>query len=217
MRLWALLLAAAAVVPVAAFASEAEGPPVEAVGSIMVAFGEHLEAHPLAAAEDLYKFLYQAVFGPGHAVPSREAAVAYLERELEGLGPPPDGEARCEALGGVPGLVRVNLRPFVADGGDAAALADDFVATANDPRGSADLMDQVLGLAVRWLSCAGRGELAPDLEALATKMAEEGYPAIHHSEIYREAYRPAYRVVSAERASAQGWCGESFERSNVAR
>jgi hypothetical protein len=211
-KLRALLFAAAVVVPFATFASEPEDPPVEAVGSIMVAFGEHLEGHPLAAAEDLYKFLHQAVFGPGHAIPDRQAAAAYLERELAGLGPPLENEPRCEPLGGDLPLVRVNLRPFVADGGDAGALTDTFVATANRHRTDDEEMATVLDLAARWLPCAGRGEQVSELRELAAEMAAQGYPAIHHSEIYREAYRPAYRVVDADDAVARGWCGETFER-----
>ena len=31
-----------------------------------------------------------------------------------------------------------------------------------------------------------------------TEVAAGGYPAVHHSKAYRDAYRPAYRVVSLE-------------------
>ena len=205
-----LLLAALAAAPLAV-ATE-EPPPPDPVGSIMLAFGEHLESHPLAAAEDLYKLLHQAVYGPGHAIPDREAAAAWLERELAGLGPPLDNDPRCEPLGGSPPLVRVNLRPFAAAGGDAEALLDAFVATANEHPPNDATMTTVLDLAARWLPCAGRGALAPELRALAAEMAAEGYPAIHHSDIYREAYHPAYRVIAADLAAAKGWCGASFQR-----
>jgi hypothetical protein len=207
------LLVAIAVAAASAGASASDpAPPADPVGSIMLAFGEHLESHPLAAAEDLYKLLHQAVYGPGHAIPDREAAAAYLERELAGLGPPLDNEPRCEPLGGSPPLVRVNLRPFTAAGGDADALLDAFVATANEHPPDPATMTTVLDLAARWLPCAGRGALAPELRALAAEMTAEGYPAIHHSDIYRDAYHPAYRVIAAELAAAKGWCGESFQR-----
>ncbi|HSN53969.1 MAG TPA: hypothetical protein VLT32_04830, partial [Candidatus Sulfomarinibacteraceae bacterium] len=135
-----------------------------------------------------------------------------LERELAGLGPPLDNEPQCEPLGGSPPLVRVNLRPFAAAGGDTDALLDAFVATANEHPPDDATMTTVLDLAARWLPCAGRGALVPDLRALAAEMAAEGYPAIHHSDIYREAYHPAYRVIAADRAADHGWCGESFQR-----
>ncbi len=192
-------------------AAGAEQPPVDNVGSIMVAFGAHLDGHPLAGAEDLYKFLHQAVYGPGHAIASREAAARWLEREIEGLGPPVEGEAGCEPLGGEPPLVRVNLRPFVAQEGDLDQLLDAFIASAVQGRGTVRRMKVVLRLAVSYVQCAGRGELAPELAELSAEMAAAGYPAIHHSDAYLEAYQPAYRVVEEAIASAHGWCGEAPE------
>ena len=87
------LFAFAILVAATASGSEPEQPKVDNVGSIMVAFGAHLDEHPFAGAEDLYKFLHQAVFGPGHAIANREAAETWLRREIEGLGPPLEGEA----------------------------------------------------------------------------------------------------------------------------
>lgn len=198
-----VVLVALAVVP--SVAAERE-PPVEDVGSIMVAFGDHLDDHPMAGAEDLYKFLHQAVYGPGHAIANREAATSWLEQEIGNLGPPLDNEESCEPLGGEPPLVRVNLRPFVAGGGDPRSLADAFVSSANEDRGSSHRMQVVLSLAASYVQCAGRGELAPELKALSADLAQKGYPAIHHSEAYAEAYAPAYRVIDLAAADAHGWC-----------
>ena len=75
------LLSILILVSATAFGSEHEQPPVENVGTIMVAFGAHLDGHPLAGAEDLYKFLHQAVFGPGHAISNRGAAAGWLGRK----------------------------------------------------------------------------------------------------------------------------------------
>ena len=186
--------------------------PAENVGSIMVAFGAHLDNHPMAGAEDLYKFLHQAVYGPGHAVENRAAAAAWLDAEIEDLGPLLDGEPRCEPLGGEPPLVRINLRPYLAGGNDPQLLIDAFVASANRKRGSPYRMETVLSLAASYVQCAGRGELAPELESLSAELAEQGYPAIHHSEAYAGAYHPAYRVVDEALATEHGWCGETLER-----
>ena len=174
----------------------------------MVAFGSHLDDHSVAGAEDLYKFLHQAVYGPGHAIPNPEAAAAWMERELADLGPSPEGEPACEDLGGEPPLVRVNLRPFVAGGGDPDLLVAAFVASANREWGNSHRMEIVLSLAASYVQCAGHGELSPELEALNNELAAQGYPAIHHSEAYLEAYRPAYRVVEEALAAKHGWCAE---------
>ena len=67
-------------------------------------------------------------------------------------------------------------------------------------------------LAASYVQCAGRGELAPELKSLAAELEEKGYPAIHHSEAYVEAYLPAYRVVEEAFAAKHGWCEEALER-----
>ena len=200
------LIASVILVAATAAGSESDQTPVENVGNIMVAFGAHLDDHPLAGAEDLYKFLHQAVYGPGHAISDREAAGAWMEREIESLDPPIEGELSCEALGGEPPLVRVNLRPFVVRGFDSDQLLEAFIASANLVRGNRRRMEVVLALAISYVQCAGRGELAPDLKALSTELADKGYPAVHHSEAYVEAYHPAYRVVDEVLAVEHGWC-----------
>lgn len=152
-----------------------------------------LRRHPASTARDLYKFIHQAEFGPGHMVPDAAMAKAYLERELRELGPAPADEPLTEELGN--GLVRVNLRPYLAAGASMAALLEAFVATANAWRGSAGRMDARLAAAVRGLRGAGRNALADALDALAAAQAAKGHPALHHSEAYSRAYRPAYRVL----------------------
>ena len=166
-----------------------------------------LAEHPEAEAEDLYKFLHQAIYGPGHAIPDPDAAAGWLDRELEDLGPLLVDETTCEVLGGRPILVRVNLRPFVARGGDGAELVDAFIATAGEVRGDPGRIGEAIEIVVRWLRSDGGRHLADALEGLDAELAPKGYPAIHHSEAYVEAYRPAYRVITSERAAAHGWCG----------
>jgi hypothetical protein len=200
------LIALVILVAATAAGSESDQTPVENVGNIMVAFGAYLDAYPLAGTDDLYKFLHQAVYGPGHAIPSREAAAIRLEREIENLDAPFEGEPMCEALGGEPPLLRVNLRPFVVRGFDSDQLLEAFIASANLVRGSRRRMEVVLVLATSYVQCAGRGELAPDLKALSTELADKGYPANRHSEAYVEAYHPAYRVVDEVLAVERGWC-----------
>ena len=171
-----------------------------------------LAEHPEAEAADLYKFLHQAIYGPGHAIPDSDAAARWLDRELEDLGPSSESEAPCEVLGGRPILVRVNLRPFVARGGDVTELLDAFVATAGEVRGDPGRTGEAIEIVVRWLRSDGPEDLADALEQLGAELAPKGYPAIHHSEAYLEAYHPAYRVISSERAAAHGWCGPHVER-----
>lgn len=156
---------------------------------------EHLARYPAARADDVYKFTHQSVFGPAHAVPRRQEARRWLLEEVAGLGPGPEGERVLDRLSDDPPLARLNLRPFLAAGGDLETVVDAFVATAAGVAGSPAAMAARLDAAVATLRALGRAGDAGELAALAERLASAGYPAIHQSAAYRSAYAPAYRVV----------------------
>jgi len=104
-------------------------------------------------------------------------------------------------------LVRVNLRPFVRaaevsskksecrrQNGGAEWLVEAMVESARRVKGSPDQMKRRLAAAVSWCS-TNLPRQAGELERLAARAEESGYPAFHHSSAYNRAYRPAYRVV----------------------
>ena len=183
----------------------------DGVDSQIIALDSELSARPESAVTDIYKFLFQGRFGPGHAIPNRTAAEDYLTEELVDLGPIENSDALCQALGGSPALVRIHLRPFVAGGHDPGVLVDAFVASADDVHGDPKLMGRTLEKAVARLIRRSQFQVAGQLEDLASRMGAEGYPALHHSDPYAAAYRPAYRVVLRELAEQHGWC-ESSEK-----
>jgi hypothetical protein len=187
-------------------AAETESKPSAGTVNAVQLLAADFARHPKAGAADLYKFLHQALFGPGHAIPDPAAAAAYLEREILGLGPARSLEARCNLLGGDPVLVRVNLRPFLRDGHDPEVLLESFVETAGEVQGDPEQIGLALDLVVQWLASESMDELSSDLEKLAGEASVQGYPAFQHSEAYVEAYAPAYRVVAASDAVAHGWC-----------
>ena len=158
---------------------------------------DHLARYPLAQAEDVYKFTHQSVFGPAHAIPSAAEARRYLDDELASLAPGPPDEPPADRLGDDPPLVRLNLRPYVAAGGDIGALVDAFAATANLVHGDPAAMAHRLDEAVAVLRALNRAGDAMALGALAAAQAPKGFQALHHSTAYRAAYAPAYRVVSS--------------------
>ena len=81
--------------------------------------------------EDLYKLLHQAYLGPGHAIPSREAAASYLEREWAEIGAALPGEPMVEVLAEGAPFLRIHLRPFRDRGGKVDSLLDAFVRSAS--------------------------------------------------------------------------------------
>jgi len=92
-------------------------------------------------------------------------------------------------------LVRVNLRPYLAAGGQLEPLAEAFARTAHTYRGSPARLEEYLTYVER-LAQAGRLPVsAADLRAYGDEMRTRGYPVPEHSARYVEAYHPAYRVV----------------------
>jgi hypothetical protein len=170
------------------------------------ALAVHISRHPAAEAGDCYKFLHQAVFGPGHMISDRAAAASYLSKEIETLGTAKHAEHLCEALGGDPAMVRIHLRPFLAAGHDETILLDLFVDSANRVSGDPEVMEKTLRAAVLWLESSGNIELSAGLEALRIEQRQRGFPALHHSDAFRAAYHPAYRIILADRAHDHGWC-----------
>ena len=154
-----------------------------------------LDAHPKAGISDLYKFAQQGIRGSEHAVGARAEAAAWMTRELRELDtlPATIDEPLVEPLPPDGRFVRVNLRPFIARGGDPETLLDAFVKTANAP--ASDVAEFSCAAAAAARTLAARGESA-SARAFFEARRKSGYEATHHSPEYGAAYRPAYRVIA---------------------
>jgi hypothetical protein len=174
-------------------------PVVAQVGDMRQVLELHLARYPDMQVGDLYKLLHQAAMGSEHAISSREAARQWLIREVEALGDPPAqlaDEPLIEPISPGGRLVRVNLRPYLREGGDMEVLLDAFVQTAEHYSGDAATLDDYCRNAI---DLAREGALpfsSSDLQARFAELKRQGYPAVHHSATYREAYGPSYRVVA---------------------
>jgi|SRR5690606_13158535 hypothetical protein len=164
----------------------------------------HVARYPASGVADIYKLLHQATFGPGHAVASKKAAREWLEQEAGKVGEPL-GEPLIESAHPEGHIVRVHLRPYLAQGGKLDWLLDAFVRSAEMVAGAPELMG------ARWRAfaelCRGDGPLAGEfplreLELFGAARAAERWPAVQHSPAFIEAYRPYYRVLVAGEASA---------------
>lgn len=155
-----------------------------------------LERHPLMELQDLYKFVHQSAMGPGHAVHDTTGVRNWMEREIAEMNTRPDlNEPKIALLRPDSALVRVNLRPFLEGGGDPEAVLRAFIDTANQYKPSVDQFRHYWSIVVE-LARSGEIPIDPDsARALVETMAESGFPAVHHTRSYSEAYQPAYRVV----------------------
>lgn len=150
----------------------------------------HAVQYPKMQPQDAVKLIYQNEFGAGHLIQNEEVALQYLQKEYDAVWK--DTVAiREESIGN--GISRVYLASLT--GVELQKLGQDFLRCAKIHTGSRDRLVRKLTL-LRGL--AKEGIFAFSLEQLDAYLFEyekAGYPMVSHSEIYRNAYKPAYRII----------------------
>ncbi|MEA4932490.1 MAG: hypothetical protein VB071_02720 [Lawsonibacter sp.] len=149
---------------------------------------EHYDNHPGMELRDAVKFLYQSYMGGGHLIPDAPTSLSHLEAEWAQVDSTPSallGEPlgndlfrlhldACKGLGLCPSTVnRLFLLTAQSTVPDSQGLSDalNLVSTLPFPR---EMVDDYL-----------------------TQYRAEGCPLVRHSNTYRAAYSPAYRIVSS--------------------
>lgn len=153
--------------------------------------------YPEMNNRDLYKLAYQASFGSSHAIPNEKKAAERLHTELRNLrkGVP---EPIFDVISPDGTVARINLRPYLAAGGDSESILKAFLKTAEIFSGSTDRMETILDFAADSNRSEDLEIVTEGLNSFLYRMKQKGYPAVHHSRRYRELYAPAYRVIAAE-------------------
>jgi hypothetical protein len=157
----------------------------------------HFRRYPRMELVDVYKLLHQAAMGPGHAIDDLKSVRDKLEAEVAQLGEGPD-DPIADPISPDGKLARVHLRPYLAAGHSARFLVDAFVQTGHSRPEAPERLEKF---------CACLGDLAAtggipfprdEVERYVQTVARRSYPAMHHSDVYRAAYQPAYRVVALD-------------------
>lgn len=148
---------------------------------------EQLSLHPAMQPQDVLKLCYQAARGAEHLLADTSRARAYFDQEYAAT--PVDASTPLfEPIS--ENVARVNIAAWKASALPADWLFRMFVHTASVPMGGAELLAQYVDQAAAIVS-----DMPGWDEALAA-WQEAGMPAVHHSETYRAAERPAYRIVN---------------------
>lgn len=165
----------------------------------------HYLRYPEIRAVDLYKLLHQGVYGPRHLTGSSSDIRERLFVEIDRLRvttpntsdsnvPPP---APWEPLDPAGHIVRINLLPLLNTPQRLEQLVAVLIESAHRITGNPTLLADRLAATVQW-SRVTAPHLTHPIERIVARATTRGYPAIHHSALYRRRYRPAYRVVLAE-------------------
>jgi hypothetical protein len=165
----------------------------EAIGALLM---EHFERRPQMRATDIYKLLFQGVFGVGHIL--RDGARKRLEEEAESLDlDDHPSEPLIERVSMDGSMVRVNLRPYLRRGFPLDRL---YLAMEETSKEQGSPEQFLFAWSVfHELAISGVIEVdGEELNSLHREFQREGPRPHHHSEPYRDAYYPAYRVVKRD-------------------
>jgi hypothetical protein len=163
--------------------------------NIRTRIAAHCTRYPQLESRDLLKFLHHSAFGCGHLIQDASSAEAWLQREMDTCGSEGDIEYLCG------GFCRVHLGYLKALGVSARSFARLFALSAEKAVTGVDAMESLLTTA---LNMAREGLLPFSYDVFsheAQSWQPAGYPATHHSEAFRAAYRPAYRVLHTSHAA----------------
>lgn len=152
---------------------------------------KHYRSYPQLQIQDILKFLYQSAFGCEHSVSSLETVIENISKEYNNISR--DIQFEIEPLDG--DYCRVPLS-CLNKGLSVNTLGKLFFLSAKkETDGEKDLIKK-LEIALQLV----REKLLPfsenDFERAVEEWKANDFPAIRHSEVFREIYMPSYRVIS---------------------
>lgn len=151
----------------------------------------HCKTYPNLQIQDIFKFLHQSAFGCEHFVSSLCTATSFIAEEYRGLR---DKKATyIEPLDG--DYSRVPLS-YIDRGLSAETLGRLFVASSKqEPNGMSVLLEK-LKVAEQLVYEGLLPFSEEEFDEAMQKWKAQGYEALHHSDIFKASYRPAYRVIN---------------------
>ena len=166
----------------------------------------HAARYPLMRATDYLKLCYQASFGGGHLIADRDSALSYLreERSQTAKSAAQPDERLLEPVGH--GQYRLYLGPASRLGLRDETICQMFVASSNEKAPDPADFESDVGRLLT-LSRAGAIDLPEtDLIQGLERCRAGAWAPFRHSEAYRAAYAPAYRIIGARYARIVPLC-----------
>ncbi len=165
---------------------------------LLVLIRQHLTWYPLSQVQDVYKLIYQGAMGPEHLVDNPQEFARRFEVEWASLLPARQ-ERLLEAVRKDGTLYRLNLRPYKADDKPVEWLVPLFLQTCGLIQGSKEALiktwSNFVGLAEQGLT---EDFMVHEVRRFSKWLEREDYPPVHHSQVYRREYQPAYRLIAEQ-------------------
>lgn len=159
-------------------------------------FQAHAQKYPLMQPSDAVKLLFQSEFGGGHLISNKEACFNYLKAELLGSIGQISASPAFEYIGN--DIFRVNFGSLTTSAYGYEEIFEDFLLSAQLIRGNTDVFYEKLGILEALTDTKLFGFDSSQLDDYLTSYKQAGCPMVSHSSIYRNAYKPAYRIVCAK-------------------
>lgn len=161
---------------------------------------KHLEQTPRMAPTDAVKLAFQSAFGCGHLLSDPKSCAAYVQREMEAT----DEDASMPAFTPIGGcLCRMHLAAPEVRRLGSKRIAEMMCLTNERVLARRDNQERFEKALLQLTDMARKGETPfslPELGSYLTAYRAQGCPPVSHSEMYRAAYHPAYRVVLTDLA-----------------
>lgn len=153
----------------------------------------HYNNYPAATLQDLFKFLHQSEFGPGHFIANPDENFKYLQAEFKSISNMKKDKI-CDDL--LNEFCRLHLQVLQQTTLSITTFQKFFEQSAKVNTGNLDAYWQKINLLADMCAC---GELPFDqteVAAFKSRIINEPMKPFRHSDAFRLAYYPAYRVIN---------------------
>ena len=162
---------------------------------------EQLATHPAMQLQDCIKLLYQRILGSEHMAMPYECCYEMLCIEKEKIGTDTSLPA-YDRIGDI--SCRFHLLPISGDSETLHTLSKLFFKSMEmlsaNASGRMPVLEEALMLLLGWIQEGLLPFDAKEAEEFLAQYRAKGCPAIHHSDIYRATYHPAYRLLRTDYA-----------------
>ena len=154
---------------------------------------KQLELHPSMQMQDIIKMCYQSVFGVEHMLTDPEKAFKYFQQEYDAT-PANPSIPLYEPIS--ENFCRVNLAAWKFHNFSPTELFELFVASAKHNISGNPADFDAFAKAAETLIATGVFSFSPEeWNEYYTLYKNNGMHPVHHSDAYRQAEKPAYRLI----------------------